>query len=379
MSERDRPIPDLPGRPAGATLRERALGATSGPLAPVGPLASVALVLVAALALREAASLLVPIVFGLFLALVAWPLVGALERRGARRGVALAGAIGAVLLVVATVTGVLALSVAELVVLVPVYEDRLRDLIGQVRTLLAGFGITADPETLPGILTPGTLASIARSTAAAVSSAAAALFVLTFTLIYALLGAPRLEARARAALGDRHAALEGVERFGADLRRYLVVRAQLGLFAGVLTFVVFLAVGVPLPVLWAFVIFAAAFVPNVGTILGLVPPTILALLDGGPLAGGAVVAGVLLINLAQDYLLQPRMMGTELNLAPLVVFLSIAVWAWLLGPAGALLAVPLTVGLVAILEAHPSSRPIALLLRNELGEPAAPVEAAPAP
>lgn len=377
MPERDRPTGDPRGRPATTTLRERAIEATAGPLAPLGPLASVALVLVAALALREAASLLVPILFGLFLALVAWPLVGALERRGAGHLLALSGAIGTVLLVVAIATGILALSVAEMVVLVPRYEDRLRTVISDVRGLLSGFGISADPETLPGILTPGTLASVARSTASAISSAAAALFILAFTLVYALIGAPGLEARARTALGDRHAALEGVERFGADLRRYLLVRAQLGLFAGVLTLALLAVVGVPLPVLWAFLIFAAAFVPNVGTIVGLVPPTLLALLDGGPVSAGAVLAGVLLINLAQDYLLQPRMMGTELNLAPLVVFLSIAVWAWVLGPAGALLAVPLTVGLVAILEAHPSSRPIALLLRNEVDEPPGLAEVAP--
>ncbi len=61
-------------------------------------------------------------------------------------------------------------------------------------------------------------------------------------------------------------------------------------------------------------------------------------------------------------------MGSELNLTPLVVFLSVLAWAWILGPAGALLAVPLTVGLVAILEAYPSGARIAALLRNRLDE-----------
>jgi predicted PurR-regulated permease PerM len=77
------------------------------------------------------------------------------------------------------------------------------------------------------------------------------------------------------------------------------------------------------------------------------------------------VAGFTVINFAQDYLLQPKMMGTELNLSPLVIFVSIIAWAWILGPAGALLAVPLTVGLVALLEASPSSRGIATLMRNK--------------
>jgi predicted PurR-regulated permease PerM len=107
----------------------------------------------------------------------------------------------------------------------------------------------------------------------------------------------------------------------------------------------------------------------VGTIIALVPPTILALLDGGLVPAALVVVGFGLVNVAQDYLLQPRMMGTELNLSSLVVFLSVIAWAWILGAAGALLAVPLTVALVQLLDAFPSSRGIAALMRNRLDAP----------
>ena len=59
-------------------------------------------------------------------------------------------------------------------------------------------------------------------------------------------------------------------------------------------------------------------------------------------------------------------MGSELNLSPLVVFLSVVLWAWVLGAAGALLAVPMTVGLVSIMESHPSTSGVAALLRNRV-------------
>ena len=333
-------------------------------------LAVFVLVLLATLALREIASLVVPILFGLFLALLASPLVDRLERQGSSHRLALAAVIGLVLVVVLAVVALIALSVSQLVVLIPRYEDRLGAVIADVTGVLAGFGIQVDPETIPGMLTPGALASFVQSAAGAIGRTAGALFVLAFTMIYALAGAPSLRARAQEGLGAGHALLAGVGRFGIDLRRFLVVRAQLGLFAAVLVFVLLLVLGVPLPALWAVLVFAASFIPNVGTILALVPPTILALLDSGAVAAAAVVIGFTLINFAQDYLLQPRMMGVELNLSPLVIFVSIIVWAWVLGPAGALLAVPLTVAVVAFLEAYPASRPIALLLRDRAeGEP----------
>ena len=80
----------------------------------------------------------------------------------------------------------------------------------------------------------------------------------------------------------------------------------------------------------------------------------------------AVVIGYALINFAQDQFLQPVVMGSELNLSPLTIFIAVIVWVWILGAPGALLAVPLTVGLVMILEAFPSSRGVAGLLRNKV-------------
>ena len=354
-----------------------ALGGLVAPGAPVTALIALLLVIGAALALQVVAGLVVPILFGLFIALIAWPAVAALERRGARHTVALAGTIGIVLLVVLVAVLTIGISLAELALLVPRYETRLRELVTQGGELLAGLGI-AEPAAAETFVSTGTLVELARSAASSVSRAAGSVFILAFTLIYGLTGAAGLRARALVVLGPDHALAAGVERFGRDLRRYLVLRAQLGIFAAVPVFVLLLVLGIPLPLLWAVLVFAASFIPNIGTLIALVPPTLLGLVDGGVVTAVLVVAGYGLINVAQDYLLQPRLMGMELNLSALVVFLSVIVWAWMLGPAGALLAVPLTVGVVAILEGTPATRPLAQLLRARIEpEPGAGAPAGP--
>jgi predicted PurR-regulated permease PerM len=352
------------------------LGALTG--GPLAPLAAIVLVLVAALALREVADIVVPVLFGLFLALVAWPLVGILERRGVRHSFALTVALLVVLAIVLIVGFILALSVTELVLQVPKYESQLRDQIAQLQTLLGDLGISTDPATLLALLRPEQILSIVRPVASALSDAGLTIFVLVFTMLYALAGASSLQARARQAFGERHAVMTGIEQFGVDLRRYLLVRAQLGVFAAVLAFILLLVVGVPFPALWAFLVFAASFIPNIGTFLAVIPPTIMAFLAGGLVPAVIVIVGYTAINFAQDHFLQPVVMGSELNLSPLVVFISVLAWAWILGAAGALLAVPLTVGLVAILESYPASRPLASLLRNKV-EPPPGTEADPDP
>ena len=338
----------------------------AGPIWAVGGLV---LLLGAALALREVATLVLPVLVGLLIALVAWPMVGALERRGVRHGLALAGTITGVLAMVFLAAGVGALAVGELVVQVPRYESRLGAALPDLRDRLAQFGITIDLGAISAVISPERIVAFVQPVASAVSEAGGAMLVVAFTVIYALAGARSLRARATAAFGEGHPYLLGVDRFGSDLRRYLVVRAKLGLFAAVTSLALLVVLGVPLPVLWAVLVFIASFIPNIGTVIALIPPTILAYLDGSFGLAVAVVMGYGLINLVQDQFLQPLAMGSELNLNPLVIFIAVIVWAWILGPAGALLAVPLTVGLVMILEAFPSARGLASLLRNTVEPP----------
>ena len=356
---------------AGVSANESAAGSRVSLLsAPLGGLASLVLVLLAAILLREVASLIVPLLFGGFLGLIAWPLVDALVRRGLRSSLALAVTILVVLVVVVGAVVVVAVSVGELVVLVPRYEEQLTTLIASAQTFLAQFGIPTDPQALLALIPPEQIANLIRSVASSLSSASLAILVVLLTMSYALAGAASLRTRSEAAFGHEHALLLGVRDFAGDLRRYLIVRAKLGVFAAVVSFVLLLVLGVPLSALWAFLVFAASFVPNIGVVLAVIPPALLALLDGGIAPAIVVVVGYVLINLAQDNLLQPTVLGMELNLSPLVVFVAVVVWAWILGAAGALLAVPLTTGLVAILEASPSTRRIAMLMRSRIDEPA---------
>jgi predicted PurR-regulated permease PerM len=369
------PTPDL-GPPPRAEAEAEAV--RSSPLVALGTLV---LVLAAAVLLRMVADVLVPVLFGMFVALVAWPLVGALERRTVRHGLALAIAIAVVVAVVVVAAGIIVLSVGELVLQIPKYEDQLTTAIDALRDYLAGFGIALDPSSITSVIDFSSLAGFLRPVASAASGVGVTLFVLTFTMLYAMAGGSSLGNRARQAFGDDHPLLAGIEQFGHDLRRFLWVRALLGVFAAVLSFVLLVVLGVPLPALWAFLVFAASFIPNVGTILALIPPLILGFLDGGLVTAIVIVIGYTAINFAQDHFLQPVVMGSELNLSPLVVFLAVIGWAWILGAAGALLAVPLTVGLVALFEAFPASRPWASLMRNTIepppGTPGADVVTAP--
>jgi AI-2 transport protein TqsA len=95
--------------------------------------------------------------------------------------------------------------------------------------------------------------------------------------------------------------------------------------------------------------FITNYIPNIGFLIGLLPPALLALLSGGPNLMVAVIVVYCALNFVLQSLVQPRFIGDAVGLSVTVTFLSLAFWAWLLGPLGAILAIPLTLLVKALL------------------------------
>jgi len=70
----------------------------------------------------------------------------------------------------------------------------------------------------------------------------------------------------------------------------------------------------------------------------------------------------LAINILVGNILEPKLMGRGLNLSPLVVFLSLVFWGWILGPVGMLLSIPLTIVIKIALENDQNTRWIGVML-----------------
>jgi len=100
--------------------------------------------------------------------------------------------------------------------------------------------------------------------------------------------------------------------------------------------------GIPGAFVWGVLSFVTNFIPNLGFIIGLVPPAVLGLLEGGVKEMVIVIIIYIVANFVIQTLIQPRFVGDAVGLSTTLTFLSLAFWAWALGALGALLAVPLS-------------------------------------
>jgi predicted PurR-regulated permease PerM len=138
-----------------------------------------------------------------------------------------------------------------------------------------------------------------------------------------------------------------------------------------------LSLGTDLALVWAVLGFVMNFVPSVGIILSVVPPALLTLLEFGWVRALIIVLGFLVLNFLIDNVIKPRFMQSGLDVSPLVGLLSLVVWSFLLGPTGALLALPLTIALKRVFE-EPPPQPVAALPPPPPPAEPPPAEVAPA-
>jgi AI-2 transport protein TqsA len=153
-----------------------------------------------------------------------------------------------------------------------------------------------------------------------------------------------------AAIGhDRPEVAAALCRFAGGTRRYLVVTTVFGLGVAVLDGVAVALLGIPLAILWALLAFVTNYIPYVGFWIGVLPPALLALLIGGWRLVAVVLVLYLVVNFVATSLVQPHFVGDAVGLSVTVTFVGLVFWAWLLGPVGAVLAVPLTLLAKALL------------------------------
>lgn len=333
----------------------------------VNPLFVFAAAIVVIAGLKAFGDLLGPLFLALVLVVTVSPISSFLRRRGLPQWMATIVTLLSVYAILIGLVGALVYAVSQLVIVLPTYGDQFNALIAEASRLLGTFGIgpaqiqqALDAFDLGSVV--GFLQGLLGQVAGLLSNLVLILSVLLFMVADAASFPERLVSIGR----SRPHIVDALTAFSQGTRRYLAVTTVFGLIIATLDVVVLLVLGVPLALLFGLVSFIANFIPNVGFVIALVPPAILALLEGGPGLMIAVIAAFLVINVVLQTIVQPNFVGDAVGLSVTVTFLALVFWGWVVGPLGALLAIPLTLLAKALLvDADPRTRWLGALISDK--------------
>jgi predicted PurR-regulated permease PerM len=344
----------------GVVLRRTAGRVSSSEVLPRGVIVLLGLAgaVVAVAGLRSVSDILGPVFLALMLTVTASPLSAWLRRRGAPAWAAGLALVATVYLVLFGLGGAVVLSASRLVDLMPQYRDQFAVLRADIADALVRLGIdTGQLRDVVELIQPGNVADLFQAALGGILGVLSNGVFLLAVLLFLCLDAVHFPARLTEAARQRPEVVDALRSFAHGTQRYLLVSTVFGLIVAVIDTVMLWALGIPLPVLWGLLAFITNYIPNVGFIVGLIPPALLALLEGGPALMGTVIVLYCLVNFVIQSVIQPKIVGDAVGLSASMSFLSLVFWAWVLGPLGALLAIPLSLLAKGLLvDIDPSTR-----------------------
>ena len=337
--------------------------------------------------LQAAQVILVPVLLAAFLAVLGARPMFWLRARGLPHALAVTIVVLAMVAVALLVSLTVGASITEFSNQLPFYQARLEEAL---TGLFGRFDQSRFPTSFDEIveaIEPGAALRLTAGLLTSLGSLFANAFLIFFTLVFILLEASTFAVKLRAIRRWSGATFEPFARFASSLQHYLYLKTLTSLLTGACIAVWAAVLGLDFPLLWGLLAFLLNYIPNIGSILAALPAILLGFIQFGIGMAAIVALGYLAINLTISNLLEPRLMGRELGLSALVVFLALVFWGWVFGPVGMLLSVPLTMTLKIALESSDRTRWAAILLGDvrataapeaDLRSTAAPVRESPA-
>jgi len=329
-------------------------------------LLAAAAVVIVVFGLKFSSDVLAPIFFAATLAILFSPLLRWLEKKGVPAWLALLlmvlGLGGFILIMVIILT----VSVKQLALRLPVYQELLHQRMDTLGTALGKIGIDLG-DTLNSFVTSSSvaLAKTAINIILGVLGNSISIVFFLFLLFLMLAESKSIATKFQTSLQTGNNFVLQLGNYTKQIQKQYRIQAMSNLLSAVAITVELVLFRVDFPILWGFLAFILGFIPNVGLIIACTPAIIIAFILYGWGTALAVLAIGIVLNAAMDNAVTPRIMGKGLNLPVLLVFLSFLFWSWVFGFVGALLAIPATLFVKTLFQGRQETRFLVVLLSGK--------------
>lgn len=271
------------------------------------------------------------------------------------------------------VLDIVAVNLSQLAQDAPTYQRRLEELFNQFSPYLD----LNDPVELKDLLPDSIVPRMVTAGAGLVTTLAGSFSLVFIYVLFLVLEQSTFDRKFERLFTTKERA-EAAFALRAEINRstmhYFSIKTAVSVATGVLTSLILILIGLPYATLFGFIAFLLNYIPTIGSLISVIFPSLLALVYYDTLGPFFVIAaGLGLIQFSVGNLIEPKLMGSNLNLSGLVIMLSLAFWGAIWGIVGMVLCVPLTVMIVIVCAKFEGTRPIAVLLSQTgdvaFGEP----------
>jgi AI-2 transport protein TqsA len=315
--------------------------------------------------MREIAPILTIIFLSIFIALIFTPLVRWLRRKGIPGGLSVLLVILLFVLIVAILGAMVAKAAIQFGNQIPMYQTNLIGFINTFTLYLPSKYLPSQGDfSLNSILRDVVTVTIALMTSIinGLVNAGATAGIVILTTAFLVMDIANTPEKISSELENQSELQMKMHKFGKNLVGFIVIRAETNLIVATAITVVLLLGGIDFAILWGVLIFLLNYIPYLGLILASIPPIMLALFKYGPVGAIAIIVVILIVSGLAENVVFPSLAGKGLKLSPAFLFLALIYWNYVLGAAGVLISVPLTMVLKIVLESFEETKWLARLM-----------------
>lgn len=302
----------------------------------------IAVILAAVIGMKFTSEIVGPILLSMFLSIIIYPFLIWLKKRGLSYNLSVLVTLVGILALGATIIGFLVVSLAQLIKAIPTLTIS-DGFLAQYGNQIITFIVNHIPETdSAGLISMG-------------------IFML-FSVIFLVYELPQIRTRLINLFGADSPTIKEAFSIVDDFVEYFVIRTKVNLFYGIGVSAILFVFDINFAILWGLLTFILGFIPYIGIILAAIPPVLVAWAKFG--IQGAIIMGlffVIINTIAESYIF-PKLTGKGLQMSVYVVFVSVFVWGWILGPTGFFIGVPLTLIIIRYLYKFDETRWLALMM-----------------
>ena len=332
----------------------------------IRPLLAAAAIVIVVFGLKYSSDVLAPIFLAATLAILFTPALWWLEKKGLSSWLALVVMVLALGGFIILLIFILTTSLEQLSLHMPEYAELLHQRINTLGAALGTIGIDLQESLNTMVVDTTELAHSAIDVALGVLSNGVAIVFFLFLLFLMLVESRSVATKFQTRLQEGNNVAIQLGNYTRQIQKQYRIQAMSNLLSAVALTAEFLLFRIDGAFLWGFLAFILGFIPNVGLIIACLPAVIIAfILHGIGTALVILVIGIIL-NATMDNAVTPRIYGKGLNLPVLLVFTSFIFWSWVFGFVGALLAIPATLLVKALLQGRQETRFLVVLLSGKV-------------
>ncbi|GGD45255.1 membrane protein [Malaciobacter pacificus] len=259
---------------------------------------------------------------------------------------------------------VINISLKDFIENLPSYETRINELIVDSIIYIEQTGYKVNKDEILQALNFSSFVGFTTNIIGSIGTFLSKFVLVIIGVAFILAEAKSIQTKLKIIFQNNAQKLQHVNLFSKNIQKYFLVKTFTSFLTGFIITLILMYFNVDYPILWGVIAALFNFVPVVGSIIASVPAIVLALMNLDINSTIYITVLYVIINISISNILEPKLMGKELGLSPLVIFFSLILWGWILGIVGMFLAVPITMTLKIAFDSNSETKWIGIMMSN---------------